>query len=327
MDKKVLISGINGMDGSHLAELLLNKGYDVYGIMRRSSTDNTWKIRKILDKIEIVNADMTDGSSLNKAIQLIQPDAIYNLAAQSYVRASWDSPESTLDINGMGVVRLLEAVRLFGNKDMRIYQASSSEQFGKVRETPQIETTPFYPRSPYGVSKCFAHWACVNWRESYNMFISCGISFNHESFRRGLEFVSRKISYNVAKIKLGLATHIQLGNLETKRDFGYAPEFVEAFYNILQLDKPDDFVLSTGETHSIKEFVQEAFRVVGITNWEDYVVYDQKMMRPAEVDFLLGDSCKARKALGWQPKVLFGELVAIMVQSDLERLERGDRIG
>lgn len=328
MNKIVLITGINGMDGSHLAEFLLEKGYyKIFGLMRRSSTDNTWRIKKILDKIEIVNGDMTDSSSLNKVIQLVKPDEVYNLAAQSYVRASWDAPESTLDINGMGVVRLLEAIRLFGKKETKMYQASSSEQFGKIREIPQIETTPFYPRSPYGVSKCFAHYACVNWRESYNMFISCGISFNHESFRRGLEFVSRKISHNVAKIRLGLANHIQLGNLEAKRDFGYAPEFVEAFYNILQLDKPDDFVLSTGENHSIEEFVQEAFKVADINNWEDYVIYDDKMMRPAEVDFLLGDSGKAQKAFGWQPKVLFKELITIMVNSDIERLERGDVIG
>ncbi len=326
MGRIALLLGITGQDGSHLAELLLEKNYyKIYGLIRRSSTDNTWRIKKILDRIEIVSADMTDGSSLNKVIQLVEPDEVYNLAAQSFVHASWDSPESTLDINGMGVVRLLEAIRLFGKKDTRMYQASSSEQFGKIRETPQTETTPFYPRSPYGVSKCFAHYACVNWRESYDMFISCGISFNHESFRRSLEFVSRKISYGVAKIYLKLADYIELGNLEPKRDFGYAPEFCDAFWRILQLDKPDDFVLATGETHSIREFVQTAFESVEIYNWQDYVKQNPKFMRPAEVDFLLGDARKAEKILGWKHKTSFKELVSIMVSSDLERLKSGAR--
>lgn len=326
MNKTALITGITGQDASHLAEFMLEKDYIVYGTMRRSSTDNTWRIKKILDKIEIVNADMTDGASLNKTISIIKPDEVYNLAAQSFVHASWDSPESTFDINTMGVIRLLEAIRLFGNKDTRIYQASSSEQFGKVQETPQTEYTKFYPRSPYGCSKTAAHYLCVNYRESYNMFISCGISFNHESYRRGLEFASRKITYNVAKIYLNLATHIELGNLDAKRDFGYAPEFVEAFWKILQLSEPDDFVLATGETHSIEEFVKAAFEVVEIYNWKDYVKQNPNYMRPAEVDYLLGDSRKARMKIGWNPKVMFCDLVKIMVDADITRLSRGDVI-
>ena len=325
MAKIALITGISGQDGSHLAEFLLNKFYKVYGLVRRSSTDNTWRIKKILNKIEIVNADLTDGSSLNKVVQLIKPQEIYNLAAQSYVKASWDSPESTFDINATGVIRLLEAVRNFGDKDTRIYQASSSEQFGKVQETPQTETTKFYPRSVYGCSKAAAHYICVNYRESYGMFICCGISFNHESYRRGLEFVSRKISYNVAKIHLGLADCIELGNLEPKRDFGYAPDYVEAFWRMLQLDKPDDFVLATGETHSIREFVQTAFECIEIYNWQDYIKQNPKYIRPAEVDYLLGDARKAQNILGWKSKTSFKELVYNMVSADLERLKRGDK--
>lgn len=295
-------------------------------MVRRSATDNTWRIKKILDRIELINGDLTDQSSLDRAINLIKPDEVYNLAAQSFVSASWASPESTFDINATGVIRLLEAIRNFGNQDTRIYQASSSEMFGKVQETPQRETTKFYPRSVYGVSKCSAHYICVNYRESYNMFICCGISFNHESPRRGLEFVSRKISYNVAKIYLGMVDHIELGNLDTKRDFGYAPEFCEAFWRMLQLDKPDDFVLATGETHSIREFLQTAFESVEIYNWQDYVKQNPKFMRPAEVDFLLGDPTKAKDILGWKSETSFKELVNIMVSSDIERLKRGDQI-
>lgn len=324
MDRIALITGCNGMDGSHLIELLLSKDYKIYGLIRRSSTDNTWRIKKILDKIEIVTGDLTDQASLDKAMHLIKPDEIYNMGAQSFVRASWDIPEYTFDVNAIGVIRLLEAVRNFGNKDTRIFQASSSEQFGKVQETPQTETTKFYPRSIYGVSKCAAHYICVNYRESYNMFICCGISFNHESYRRGLEFVSRKISYGVAKIYLKMADCIELGNLDTKRDFGYAPEFVEAFWRMLQLDKPDDFVLATGETHSIREFVQTAFECVEIYNWQDYVKQNPKYMRPTEVDYLLGDARRAEKILGWKHKTSFKELVNILVSSDLERLKRGD---
>jgi len=326
MSKKVaLITGITGMDGSHLAEYLLIKDYKIYGLIRRSSVNNMWRIEKIINDIELINGDILDSSSLNRTINSIQPDECYNLAAQSFVKASWDTPEYTFDVNATGVIRLLEAIRAFGKKDTRIYQASSSEQFGKVQETPQTETTKFYPRSVYGCSKAAAHYICVNYRESYDMFISCGVSFNHESFRRGLEFVSRKISYGVAKIHLGLATHIELGNLDTKRDFGYAPEFCEAFWKILQLNEPDDFVLATGETHSIKEFVQMAFEVVEIHNWQDYIKQNPKFMRPAEVDYLLGDARKAEKILGWKSKISFKELVNIMVSSDLERLKFGAR--
>ena len=327
-NKKVFITGITSMDASHLADYLLeNQDVEIYGFIRRTSTDNTWRIRHILDKIELITGDMCDTSSINKAIQLVKPDFVFNTAAQSFVKASWDSPEFTFDVNAIGVIRLLEAIKCFGKKDTRIFQCSSSEMFGKVQETPQIETTKFYPRSPYGVSKCAAHWLAVNFRESYNMFISCGISFNHESFRRGLEFVSRKISYNVAKIHLGLADCIELGNLDTKRDFGYAPEFCEAFWKILQLDQPDDFVLATGENHSIREFVQEAFRVVGILNWQDYVKQNPNLMRPAEVDYLLGDSSKAKLVFRFNPKVRFKEIVKIMVESDVERIQRGDFFG
>ena len=325
MNKIALITGCNGQDGSHLAEFLLTKNYKIYGLLRRSSTDTLWRIKKILDKIEIINGDLTDQASLDKAINLIKPDELYNLGAMSFVKASWDAPESTFDINAMGVIRLLEAVRNFGNKDTRIYQASSSEQFGKVQETPQSETTKFYPRSVYGCSKVAAHHICVNYRESYNMFICCGISFNHESYRRGLEFVSRKISYGVAKIYLKMADYLELGNLEPKRDFGYAPDFVEGFWSMLQLDKPDDFVLATGETHSIREFVQTAFECVEIYNWQDYIKQNPKFMRPTEVDYLLGNSKKAEEVLGWKSKTSFKELVYIMVNSDVERLQSGAR--
>ena len=324
-DKSVFITGVTSMDSSHLIEYLLPLGLKIYGLKRRSSTDTTWRIRHLLNDIEIVNGDMTDGSSLNKVIQLIKPDFCFNLAAQSFVKLSWDMPEFTMDVNALGFLRLIEAVRSFGKKETRIYHASSSEQFGKVKETPQNETTQFYPRSPYGVSKCAAHYIGLNMRESYNMFISMGISFNHESYRRGLEFVSRKISYGVAKIHCKLADSLELGNLDSKRDFGYAPEFVEAFWKILQLDEPDDFVLATGETHSIREFVKTAFEAVEIYNWQDYVKQNPLYMRPAEVDLLLGDSRKARQAIDWQPKTSFQELVKIMVESDVTRIQRGEK--
>lgn len=324
MRKVAFITGITSMDASHLAEFLLEKDYKIYGLMRRSSTDNTWRIRHILDKIEIINGDMTDASSLSQAIQVIHPDEVYSLAAQSYVKSSWTSPESTIDINGLGVVRLLEAIRLYGKHGTKMYQASSSEQFGKVQETPQKETTKFYPRSPYGVSKALAHYACVNWRESYNMFVCCGISFNHESHRRGLEFLSRKVSYGVAKIKLGMSDSIKLGNLDSFRDWGFAPDYVEGFWKTLQLDAPDDFVFATGKTHSIREFVKTAFDCMDL-DWHDYVRQDPKLMRPAEVDYLRGNASKAKRVLGWKAKTSFEELVKIMVESDVERLSRGDR--
>jgi GDPmannose 4,6-dehydratase len=326
MNKIAFITGISGQDGSHLVEFLLSKEYKIYGLMRRTSTDNTWRIKNIIDKIEIVSGDVTDQSSLDRSINLIKPDEVYNLAAQSFVKASWDSPEYTFNTNAIGVIRLLEAILHFGKKETKIFHASTSEMFGKVQEQPQNENTKFYPRSIYGVSKLAGHWAAINYRESYNMFISCAISFNHESYRRGLEFVSRKISYNVAKIHLGLSDHIELGNLDSMRDFGYAPEYVEAFWKMLQLDNPVDLVLSTGETHSIKEFVEEAFKVVGIDNWKDYVKQNPKFMRPAEVDYLCGDSTKAKALIGWNPIIRFKEIVKVMVDSDIERLFRGDKI-
>ena len=326
MKRIAFISGITGQDSSHLAEFLLEKNYKIYGLIRRSSTDNTWRIKNILDRIELITGDLTDQASLDKAIKLTQPDEVYNLGAMSFVKVSWDNPEYTFNVNAIGVIRLLEAIKNFGKQDTRIFQASSSEMFGKVQETPQNEFTKFYPRSIYGVSKCAGHWIAINYRESYNMFICCGISFNHESYRRGLEFVSRKISYGVAKIYLKMADYIELGNLEAKRDFGYAPEFVEAFWRMLQLDKPDDFVLATGENHSIREFVKTAFECVEIHNWQDYIKQNPKYMRPAEIDYLLGDSRKAQKILGWKSKTSFQELIYLMVNSDIERLKRGDKI-
>ena len=323
MNKVALITGISGMDSSHLAEFLLKKDYKIYGLLRRSSTDNTWRIRNIIDKIEIVVGDMTDSSSLDKALKLIQPDEVFHLAAQSFVKASWDSPESTFDINAGGVIRLLEAIRSFGKKDTRMYNASTSEQFGKVQETPQVETTKFYPRSIYGCSKAAAHYICVNYRESYNMFISCGICFNHESFRRGLEFLSRKVSYNVAKIHLKKAEFISLGNLDAKRDWGYSPDFVEGMWKMLQLDEPDDFILATGKTRTVADFVKTAFEAVEIYNWQDYVKQDPKYMRPAEVDLLLGDYSKARAYLDWEPTTSFEDMVKEMVATDVERIQKG----
>lgn len=310
------------MDGSHLAEILIQEGYKVYGLMRRSSTDNTWRIKNILKDIEIVTGDLTDQASLIKAIKVIKPDEVYNLAAQSYVGASWDNAEYTMDVNAIGVLRLLEAIRLTSNPSTRVFQASSSEQFGKVRETPQKETTPFYPRSPYGVSKCSAHQICVNYRESYNMFISTAISFNHTSYRRGLEFVERKISHGVAEIGIGNAWNIKLGNLSPKRDWSWAPEFCKMFWIMLQKDKPDDYVLSSGETHSVEEFVIEAFKCIEIEDWQNYVIQDPKFMRPAEVDYLLGDSTKAQVELGFAPKMKFKDIVSEMVNSDIELLKQ-----
>jgi GDPmannose 4,6-dehydratase len=325
MNKVAFISGITGQDSSHLAELLLEKNYRVFGLIRRSSTNNTWRLHNVINKIELIQGDLTDQSSLDKAIQLIKPDEVYNMGAMSMVRTSWEIPETTFDVNANGTIRLLEAIRSFGKKETRMYQASTSEMFGKVQETPQKETTPFYPRSIYGVSKLAAHWACINYRESYNMFISCGIAFNHESHRRSTEFLTRKVSLGVAKISLGLADSIFLGNLDSKRDWGYAPDFCEAFWKILQLDTPQDIVLATGETHTISEFVQLAFKEVGITNWQDYIKQDPRFMRPAEVDILLGDASKAKRLIDWKPKTTFKEIVSIMVSSDLERLKRGDR--
>ncbi len=325
MDNKIaFITGITSQDGSFLAEQLLEKNYRVYGLKRRSSVDTTWRIRKIIDRLEIITGDMSDQSSLDRAIMKIQPDEVYNLAAQSFVGASWDCPQATFDVNAMGLVRLLEAVRLVGKKDTKVYQASSSEQFGKVRQTPQTEFTAFYPRSIYGVSKVAAHWTAINYRESYKMFISCGICFNHESHRRGLEFLSRKVAHGVAMIHCDKANFIELGNLESERDFGFAPEFTQAMWRILQLKEPVDLVLGTGEKHSVKEFVQEAFNVVNIPNWQDYIKQNPKFMRPAEVDYLISSSRKAQRVIKWFPKTTFKQLVRIMCLSDIERIERGD---
>ncbi|MBC7086460.1 MAG: GDP-mannose 4,6-dehydratase, partial [Methanomethylovorans sp.] len=310
-------------DGSYLAELLYNKGYNVYGLVRRLSTPNTSRIEHLLNNIELIQGDLTDQSSLNEAMRISQPDEVYNLAAQSFVGTSWNQPVHTGDVTGLGVVRVLEAVRHI-IPDARVYQASSSEMFGKVQETPQTENTKFYPRSPYGVAKVYAYWTCVNYRESYGMHISNGILFNHESPRRGIEFVTRKITDGVARIYHGLESELRLGNLDAKRDWGYAGDYVDAMWRMLQKDEPGDYVIATGETHSVEEFVEEAFSIVGL-DWRKYVVIDPKFVRPAEVQLLLGDSSKAKRELGWEPKVRFKELVKMMVEADLKRLEPSNR--
>ena len=320
MTKSALITGITGQDGSYLAELLLEKGYDVYGLIRRLSTPNISRIEQILDDIELVEGDLTDQSSLDNAMRTAQPDEVYNLAAQSFVGTSWNQPVLTGDVSGLGVVRILESVR-HQCYDARVYQASTSEMFGKVQEVPQSETTRFYPRSPYGFAKVYGYWACVNYRESYDMHVSNGILFNHESPRRGIEFVTRKITDSVARIYHGQASELRLGNLDAKRDWGFAGDYVEAMWLMLQQDKPDDFVISTGETHSVREFVEFAFSEVGL-DWEKYVVVDPKFVRPTEVELLLGDPAKAKRVLGWEPKVRFEELVKMMVRADVERLSK-----
>ncbi len=320
MRKKALITGITGQDGSYLAELLLEKGYEVSGIVRRLSTPNISRIDRILNKINLVEGDLTDQSSLNSAMEEVHPDEVYNLAAQSFVGTSWNQPVLTGDVTGIGAVRLLEAVRHF-SKDEKVYQASSSEMFGKVSETPQNENTKFYPRSPYGCAKVYAYWVAINYRESYNMFVSNGILFNHESPRRGLEFVTRKITDGVARIYHGLANELRLGNLDAQRDWGYAPDYVKAMWQMLQLEKPEDFVIANGEAHSVKEFTELAFKEAGL-NWEDHVKVDPKFSRPAEVDYLVGDASKARRVLGWKPTITFKELVKLMVRADIERLKK-----
>jgi GDPmannose 4,6-dehydratase len=318
--KRALITGITGQDGSYLAEMLLEKKYLVYGLVRRLSTPNISRIDHILDKIILVEGDLTDQSSLNNAMKEVQPDEVYNLAAQSFVGTSWNQPVLTGDVTGMGAVRLLEAVRHFC-KDARFYQASSSEMFGKVQEAPQNENTKFYPRSPYGCAKVYAYWMCVNYRESYGMHISNGILFNHESPRRGLEFVTRKITDGVARIYHGRSKELKLGNLEAKRDWGYAGDYVKAMWLMLQQDKLDDYVIATGRSHSVKEFVELAFNEAGL-DWEDYVKVDPKFFRPAEVDYLVGDYSKARRVFGWEPSVKFEELVKMMVKADVERVRK-----
>jgi len=315
--KTALITGVTGQDGSYLAELLLKKDYEVYGIVRRSSSSNFERIKHIQDDLKLLQGDLLDQNSLIEAIEGSCPDEVYNLGAQSFVPTSWNQPVLTGEFTALGVTRILEAIRLV-NKKIRFYQASSSEMFGKVAEVPQNEQTVFYPRSPYGVAKLYAHWITVNYRESYDLFCCSGILFNHESPRRGLEFVTKKVSNGVARIKMGLSNELRMGNLDAKRDWGFAGDFVEAMWLMVQQDEPEDYVISTDEAHSVKELVEVAFDYVGL-NWKDYVVIDPKFVRPAEVDLLLGDSAKARNKLKWQPKVKFEELIRMMVDYDIER--------
>lgn len=318
-----LITGITGQDGSYLAEFLLEKGYNVVGMVRRTSTVNFHRVSQIQDKLTLVPGDLCDQISLIRILEEYKPTEIYNLAAQSFVQTSWAQPVFTGDVTALGVTRMLDAIRIVDPK-IRFYQASSSEMFGKVVEVPQKETTPFYPRSPYGVAKVYGHWITINYRESYDMHASSGILFNHESPRRGLEFVTRKITNHVAQIKLGLADEIRLGTLDARRDWGFAGDYVQAMWLMLQQDKPDDFVVATGETHSVEEFLQEAFGAVNL-DWHDYVVQDPRFMRPAEVDLLVGDPGKAGALLGWEPTVTFSELVKMMVDSDMEMLASGQK--
>ncbi|HSJ74967.1 MAG TPA: GDP-mannose 4,6-dehydratase [Gemmatimonadales bacterium] len=315
---KALITGVTGQDGSYLAELLLSKGYEVVGVVRRTSHHSYERIEHLLERIQVVAADLLDQHSLTVVLQETQPDEVYNLAAQSYVPTSWTQPVLTGEFTALGVTRILEAVRLVHPR-AKFYQASSSEMFGRVTETPQRETTPFYPRSPYGVAKVYGHWITVNYRESYNLYAVSGILFNHESPRRGIEFVTRKVTDGVARIKLGLAMEIPLGNLDARRDWGYAGDYVEAMWRMLQQPTPQDYVVGTGQTHSVRELVEAAFGPVGL-DWRKYVKSDPRYMRPAEVDLLQADASKAKRELGWSPKVKFGELVAMMVDADLERL-------
>lgn len=320
--KKALITGITGQDGSYLAEFLLEKGYKVFGLTRRTSTINYERIKHIEEKVTLVQGDLLDQSSLAAALMETEPDEVYNLAAQSFVKTSWNQPVLTGEFTALGVTRMLEAIRVV-NPKIKFYQASSSEMFGKVTETPQKETTRFYPRSPYGVAKVYGHYITVNYRESFDLFACSGILFNHESPRRGLEFVTRKISNAVAKISLGKQKKLELGNLDSKRDWGFAGDYVEGMWLMLQKEHPDDYVIATGENHSVQEFVELAFRVVGETNWKKYVQSDKKeYLRPAEVDYLIGDYSKAKNELGWEPKTSFKELVEMMVQADLATEKR-----
>jgi GDPmannose 4,6-dehydratase len=316
--KRALITGITGQDGSYLAELLLGKGYGVYGMVRRASFQRFDRIQHILDRVEIIEGDLTDQSSLDDAIKTIAPDEVYNLASQSFVPTSWNQPVLTADVTGTGVTRILEAIRKH-KPDSKFYQASTSEMFGKVHATPQNETTPFYPRSPYGVSKVYAHWITINYRESYNIFACSGICFNHESPRRGLEFISRKVTDGVARIKLGLAEQLKLGNLEARRDWGFAGDYVEAMWLMLQQDQPEDYVIATGVSHSVRDLVETAFDYVGLP-MKPHVAVDPKFFRPAEVDRLVGDAAKAKAKLGWTPTSSFQEMIHMMVEADLKRL-------
>jgi GDPmannose 4,6-dehydratase len=323
MKKRALITGITGQDGSYLAEWLLEQGYEVFGIVRRSSAPNLWRIEHILDRIELRPADLLDQLSLLKILDEVRPQEFYNLAAMSFVPASWDQPLLTGEYNAQGVTRALEAVRQVDTK-IRFYQASSSEMFGKVRAVPQSEETPFYPRSPYGVSKVYGHYITVNYRESYNLFACSGILFNHESPRRGLEFVTRKVTDGVARIKLGLSDTLSLGNLDAKRDWGFAGDYVNAMWLMLQQEQPDDYVVATGISHSVKDLVEVAFAHAGL-DWRKHVKLDPTLIRPAEVEHLIGDSSKARAQLGWQPSVDFSGLVTMMVDADLERVAAAPR--
>ena len=322
--KRALITGITGQDGSYLSELLLDKGYEVFGVVRRLSAPNVWRIQHLLDRVTLLQADLLDQLSLIKVVQQAQPDEFYNLAAMSFVPSSWDQPMLTGEFNAQGVTRALEAVRAV-NPKIRFYQASSSEMYGRVREVPQSELTPFYPRSPYGVSKVFGHYITVNYRESYDLFAVSGILFNHESPRRGIEFVTRKVTDGVARIKLGLTDKLLLGNRDAKRDWGFSGDYVRAMWLMLQQDRPDDYVIATGETHSVQDLVEVAFEYVGL-DWQKHVGVDQRYIRPAEVDLLIGNPAKAKQELGWEPTVDFKGLVHMMVDADLARLKAGQLI-
>jgi GDPmannose 4,6-dehydratase len=319
---RALITGITGQDGSYMAELLLSKGYEVFGLVRRSSVKKFDRIELLMDDIEVVEGDLADQSSLDSVVQSVQPDEVYNLAAHSFVHASWSQPVLTGDVTGLGVMRMLEAVRKH-RPQAKFLQASSSEMFGKVYETPQTEKTPFHPRSPYGVAKAFGHFITVNYRESYGLFACSAMGFNHESPRRGLEFVTRKVTHQAARIKCGLAKKLLMGNLDAQRDWGFAGDYVRAMWMMLQQPAPEDYVLATGKTHSVRELLEAAFGAAGL-DWEDYVEVDPKLIRPAEVDFLCGDASKARVKLGWKPEVGFEELIKMMVEADLEAVQKAE---
>lgn len=323
--RRALITGITGQDGSYLAEFLLGKGYEVFGTIRRTSGIHFENLNHLLDKITLLDADLLDQQSITDAVRAARPDEVYNLAAMSFVGVSFKQPIATAEYTGASVIRVLEAVHQ-ADWPIRFYQASSSEMFGKVQAVPQNETTPFYPRSPYAAAKLFGHWMTINYRESYKLFACSGILFNHESPRRGKEFVTRKIARGVARISLGLESSLSLGNLQAKRDWGYAGDYVEAMWLMLQQDTPDDFVVATGKTHSVEEYVRAAFQHVGISNWEHYVVVDPQFMRPTEVDYLLGDASKARRQLGWEPRVQFDDLVAMMVDAELRSATNEQRL-
>ena len=325
MQKSALITGITGQDGSYLAELLLEKGYTVFGMVRRSSTENFERIEHFKDSVTLIQADLLDQMSLISAFNESQPDEVYNLAAQSFVPTSWAKPVLTAEFTALGVTRMLEALRLV-KRDARFYQASSSEMFGKVKQTPQNEDTPFHPRSPYGVAKVYGHFITVNYRESYDLYACSGLLFNHESPRRGLEFVTRKVTDGVARIKLGVGKELRLGNLDAKRDWGYAGDYVKMMWMMLQQDEPDDYVIATGVAHTVEELVRTAFEYVDL-NWKDYVKIDERFVRPAEVDLLIGDASRARDKLGWQPEVSFEELIRMMVDSDIEHVQAEIKAG